>query len=173
MRFGKLKMFLLLQGVALTILVVYFSIWLTAEKSTAVVVAPFYSNMINIEYSANETTIRKSLLRFDVPFDKRKVRIRYLGFHPASARINSFMGIFAEPLAWWLVYLLASSMLLLTHNTVFSKGTIFQLHKRFPWISMDEYFPAPHQRNHSQERKQRRGEKKEQRKLKGNQSGDP
>lgn len=51
------------------------------------------------------------------------------------------MGIAAEPLAWWLVFLLASAMLLLTHNTVFSRGTIFQIQKKFPWLSMDEYFP--------------------------------
>jgi hypothetical protein len=46
-------------------------------------------------------------------------------------------------LAWWLVFLLASAMLLLMPNTVFSRGAMFQLQKKFPWISMDEYFPAP------------------------------
>jgi hypothetical protein len=51
--------------------------------------------------------------------------------------------MYAEPLAWWLVFLLASAMLLLMPNTVFSRGTMFQLQKKFPWISMDEYFPAP------------------------------
>lgn len=51
------------------------------------------------------------------------------------------MGIFAEPLAWWLVFLIASAMLLLTNNAVFSKGTIFILQKKFPWISMEEFFP--------------------------------
>jgi hypothetical protein len=71
------------------------------------------------------------------------VQVRYLKFHPQTSRVNSFMGIWAEPLGWWGVFLLASAMLLLTQNAVFSKGTIFQLHKKFPWISMEEYFPFP------------------------------
>ncbi len=62
------------------------------------------------------------------------------------------MGLYAEPLGWWLVFLLASSMLLLMPNTVFSKGTKFQLQKSFPWISMDEYFPAPGNRSYKEER---------------------
>ena len=53
----------------------------------------------------------------------------------------------------WLVFLIASSMLLLMTNTVFSKGTMFQLHKKFPWISMDEYFPQPGGWYHQREKK--------------------
>jgi hypothetical protein len=69
------------------------------------------------------------------------------------------MGILAEPLAWWLFFSLAIGALLLIDNSVFSKGTTFQLHKRFPWISMDEYFPVK-SRWFSRERRQESTEDK-------------
>jgi hypothetical protein len=44
-------------------------------------------------------------------------------------------------------------MLLLMPNAVFSRGTVFQLQKKFPWILMDEYFPEPRSWYRSAERK--------------------
>lgn len=134
-------MFLLLQGIALFILLCYFGVWLFSVKATGIVVPPYYSNNINISYKAGTQQFTNSYSRYDIPYAKRTVTIRYLLFYPSSSRVNSFMGFFAEPLAWWLVFLLASAMLLLTHNTVFSRGTVFELHRKFPWISMEEYFP--------------------------------
>jgi hypothetical protein len=67
------------------------------------------------------------------------------------------MGMFAEPLAWWLVFLIASSMLFLMDNTVFSRGTTFLLQKKFPWLSMDEYFPF-YQNRYREENKTQRDE---------------
>jgi hypothetical protein len=140
MRFGKLTMFFALQAIIVIILLFYFGVWMINDKTNATVVRPFYSNTINAAYKVDNETYTASYPRYDVPYTARSVNIRYLLFHPASSRINSFMGLAAEPLAWWFVFMLACSMLLLTHNTVFSKGTIFQIHKKFPWISMDEYF---------------------------------
>ena len=141
MRFGKVVMFFLLQGLAVVALLCYFGLWMINGKTTATIVRPYYSNTINVNYQVKEQFYTGSYSRYDVPFSARTVTIRYLLFRPASSKINSFMGIAAEPLAWWLVFLLASAMLLLMPNTVFSKGTIFQVHKSFPWISMEEYFP--------------------------------
>ena len=142
MRFGKLKMFLLLQGIAVFVLLCYFSIWMISGKTTGTLIRPYFSNTMNISYQVGPKTYTRSYARYDVPFGELKVPIRYLLFSPSSSRVDSFMGLLAEPLGWWLVFLLASSMLLLTDNTVFSKGTVFQIHKKFPWLSMEEYFPA-------------------------------
>lgn len=142
MRFGKLKMFLLLQGIAVFVLLCYFSIWMISGKATGTLIRPYYSNTMNISYKVGSKTYTRSYARYDVPFGELKIPIRYLSFLPSSSRVDSFMGLLAEPLGWWLVFLLASSMLLLTDNTVFSKGTVFQTHKKFPWLSMEEYFPA-------------------------------
>lgn len=143
MQFGKRTMFLFLNGAVLLLLLLYFLFWAIAGNTTeGKIVRPYQATKITIEYSVEGKTYTESYMRNGVPFTKTKVSIRYLQFSPSYSHINSFMGFLAEPLAWWMVLLVGSAMLLLTNNTVFSKGTIFRLHKGFPWISMDEYFPA-------------------------------
>jgi hypothetical protein len=92
-------------------------------------------------YTVKGATYTNTYMRNGFPLTPRTVTIRYLTYNPKVSRINSFMSILAEPLAWWLVLSSVLAALLLMNNTVFSKGTRFQLHKHFPWISMDEYFP--------------------------------
>jgi hypothetical protein len=141
MQFGKLRMFFYFNGLIAICLLLYLSPLLFSRVTTAKVINPYDVTTIQLQYKANGKQYSNEHMRNDIPFQQRTVRIRYLQFHPSSSRVNSFMGIWAEPLAWWSVLLLASAMLLLTHNAVFSKGTIFHIHKKFPWISMDEFFP--------------------------------
>lgn len=148
MRFGKLKMFFLLQGIVMFVLLCYFGVWMISGKTTGTLVRPYYGNTMSVSYQANGKTFVNNHARYDVPYGTMHIPIRYLLFRPSSSRVNSFMGLAAEPLAWWFVFLLASAMLLLTNNTVFSKGTVFQWHKKFPWLSMDEYFPAQGEENY-------------------------
>lgn len=136
-------MFLALNGIIAFGLVVYFATWCLGGKTNATIVSPYNSITITVKYQAKGKIYTGKHLRGDIPFYQQQVPIRYSILNPSSSRINSYMGMYAEPLAWWLVFLLASSMLLLMPNTVFSKGTVFQLQKKFPWISMDEFFPAP------------------------------
>lgn len=143
MRFGKQTMFLFLNGLIALGLLLYFGVWILGNTVTGTITTPYESTRIVVNYEVDGTTYTGTYLRGDVAYGKRKVAIRYLNFDPSASRINSFLGIFAEPLAWWLVFLIASAMLLLTDNMVFSKGTIFQLQKKFPWISMDEYYRLP------------------------------
>jgi hypothetical protein len=141
MRFGKVKMFFLLNGLTGLILIFYFGPWLFSRVTTGTIITPYEANKIHVAYIANGKSYSDSYMRNGIEFSKRTVPVRYLSFHAQTSRVNSFMGMWAEPLAWWGVFLLASAMLLLTHNAVFSKGTIFQLQKKYPWISMEEYFP--------------------------------
>ena len=143
MRFGKTRMFLLLNGSIAFVLSLYFGTWLLSPETTALIAPPYNANTINIQYEVNGEIYGGSHLRNEIPFYQKQIEIHYFIFDPSYSRINSFLGLYAEPLGWWLVFLLASSMLLLMPNTVFSKGTRFQIQKKFPWISMDEYFPAP------------------------------
>ena len=143
MQFGKRTMFLFLNGAVLLLLLLYFLFWVIAgDTASGKIVRPYQATKITIEYKVDGTTYTESYMRNGVPFSKTKIAIRYLRFSPSYSHINSFMGLLAEPLAWWMVLLTGTAMLLLTNNTVFSKGTVFHLHKGFPWISMDEYFPA-------------------------------
>ena len=135
-------MFLAIHGTVGVGLLVYFVFWLLAPVTGARIQRPLQATIIQVQYRVNGHVYKKELLRSGIPFAQKEVAIRYIGWQPQWARVNSFMGLAAEPLTWWLVLLLASAMLLLTNNTVFSKGTVFQLHKGFPWITMDEYFPA-------------------------------
>jgi hypothetical protein len=153
MRFGKTTMFLLLNGLIAIVLSLYFGTWILSGKTVASIIPPYSANTITIQYNVKGKIYKDKHLRGEIPFYQQEISILYSFFNPSSSRINSFMGIYAEPLAWWLVFLIASAMLLLMPNTVFTKGTIFQLQKKFPWISMDEYFPAPGNWYYTQERK--------------------
>ena len=141
MRFGKVKMFFLVNGLIAVILLLYFAPWLFSSTVIGHVTNPFTTTVINVSYEVDGLMYIGTYMRNGIELSQRFVSIRYLDFRPETSRINSFMGMYAEPLAWWSVFALASAMLLLTHNTVFSKGTIFQIHKKSPWISMEEYFP--------------------------------
>jgi hypothetical protein len=142
MRFGKTKMFLYFNGVIACLLLLYFLPWVFSSTTQAKVISPYYTNTLHVEYDAEGKQFNGDYLRNDVDYNERWVKVRYLRFDPSSSRVNSFMGMFAEPLAWWSVFLAASSMLLLTNNLVFSKGTVFQVQGKFPWIWMEEYFPV-------------------------------
>ena len=143
MKIGKLSMFFILNGIITLGLVVYFSCWLFGEKTRARVIPPFAVSRVTVLYHVEGKPYQNSYLRNDINLNDKYVTVTYLPLHPSSSRIYSFMGIAAQPLAWWLVFLLASAMLLLTDNPVFSKGTRFKLQKQFPWIIMEEYFRLP------------------------------
>lgn len=141
MRFGKRTMFVILQGLALLILLLHLGRWLFSDTVEGRVTTPYSATVMTVHYTVEGVEYVDTYMRNGYPLTPRTVEIRYLTYKPSTSRINTFMGIGAEPLAWWLVISVALATLLLTDNTVFSKGTTFRLHKRFPWISMDEYFP--------------------------------
>ena len=141
MRLSKIKLFLLIHVFIALLLAVYLSIWLFGNKVMADVIPPHLPSRVYVQYRVEGELYQTSFLRNDIPFFVRKVDIRYPSFDPSYSRVNSFLGIYAEPLGWWLLFFLVSAMLLLTNNPVFSKGTNFYFRKKFPWVSMEEYFP--------------------------------
>ena len=143
MRLSKLKMFFALNGFIAFVVACYCTVWFTAPTAPALITTPFAPTKILVTYKVGGRIYDAGYLRNDIPFDTRYVTVRYLSFAPSYSRVNTFMGVAAEPLAWWLVFFLASSMLLLTNNLVFSKGTQFFIRRKFPWISMEEYFRVP------------------------------
>mgnify|MGYP003578060912 CR=1 FL=1 len=142
MQFGKRSFFLALNGIAVLVLLLYFVFWQMGSVTTGKIMPPLQASMVQVQYNIDGKSYTESFMRHDIPLRQRIVVVRYQAWNPSLSRIQSFMGIGAEPLAWWLVFLLASAMLLLTNNSVFSKGTRFRLQKRFPWLLMDEFFPA-------------------------------
>ena len=143
MKIGKGKMFLLFNGLIAAGLFIYFAIWIFGGTVNGKVVRPFDSDRVNVQYTVNNKTYTGNYMRNGLEFRTQFVTIRYFPLAPSMSRINSFVGIYAEPLGWWLIFFIASAMLLLTDNAVFSKGTMFRIEKKFPWISMEEYFRLP------------------------------
>lgn len=142
MRFGKRTLFLVFNSFTGLILLVYMGVWLNGRVVTGTIVGTsLNATVMRVRYRADDTTITASFMRHGVPLAERRTEVRYLPWNPERARINSFLDLWAEPLGWWGLFLLASTVLLLTNNSVFARGTVFQLHKGFPWISMEEYFP--------------------------------
>lgn len=141
MRFGKRTMFAILQGLMLLILLLHLGRWLFSGVVEGRVTTPYSATVMTVHYTVEGLPYTGTYMRNGFPLALRTAEIRYLTYNPSTSRINTFMGIAAEPLAWWWVITICVAALLLTDNAVFSKGTTFQLHRRFPWISMDEYFP--------------------------------
>ena len=151
MRIGKLKLFLIINGSIAVGLLCYFLLWFLSPTAMGKMVSPFYANTITVKYVAHGHEFMVDFMRNDISYSDRNIAIAFLSFHPQSSRVRSFMGVCAEPLAWWFVFLLASSMLLLTDNLVFSKGTVFIFQKKFPWVSMEEFYPFPFARDHEEQ----------------------
>lgn len=146
-------MFFILQGIMLLILLLHLGRWLFSGVVAGRVTTPYSATMMTVYYTVDGVLYANEYMRNGHPVGSKTAEVRYLTYNPAKSRINTFMGIAAEPLAWWLFISLGVSALLLTNNAVFSKGTRFQLHKRFPWISMDEYFPIKSRWFHRSNRK--------------------
>ena len=149
MQFGKRAFFLLLNGAALLVVLLYLLFWLMGNSTGGRILRPLHASSMTVQYVVGEKTYTERFMRSDVPLSQTSVKVRYQPWNPSMARIQSFMGLLAEPLAWWGVVLLAIAMLLLTNNTVFSKGTRFRLQQRFPWLMMDEFFPSRVHDGHS------------------------
>jgi hypothetical protein len=159
-RLSKIKLFFFIHVAIALMLAAYFSIWLFGNKITADVIPPHLPGRVYVQYRVEGELYQTSFLRNDLPFLARKVSIRYPSFDPSYSRINSFLGIYAEPLGWWLLFFLVSAMLLLTNNPVFSKGTNFYFRKKFPWVSMEEYFPLSDEDYQEQDSEFSRDEKR-------------
>ena len=136
-------MFFLLNGIIAFCILVYTAVWYSAPVTIGKIDTPYSGSVMDVSYKAGEVKLTGTYMRYDVDWRTREVMICYLSFNPSSSRVRSFMGIAAEPLGWWLVFLLASSMALLTDNFVFSKGTVFWIQKKFPYIWMDEFYRLP------------------------------
>lgn len=141
-QFGKRTLFLISNAVWGFIIAIYLMVWLLGGVRTVATITKPAVPQLQLRYIAGNTTYTTTHLRYGVGYDKTAVPLIYLRWRPGSSRVHSFLGLAAEPLGWWGIYLTASAMLLLSNNTVFSKGTRFTLHRRFPFISMDEFFPA-------------------------------
>ena len=135
-------MFLFLNGSIALGFIIYFLPWIFSGTVDGEIVSPYTPSKLQVTYAVDNKVYSGIYMRNGVSFRNQTVTIRYLRFHPSTSCVNSFMGMWAEPLAWWGVFLFASGALLFTNNGVFSKGTVFQLQKKFPWLLMEEYFPV-------------------------------
>lgn len=148
----KLKFYILLQLLAIAVLLTYQGMWLisnTTEGRIENFGSDSYrykrkkerSGSMTVSYKVNGITYKEEYTRNETPLTQKTVCIRYLLFAPSISNLDSFIGQWLGSLIVLLIFFLASSMLLLLHNTVFSKGTLFELNRRFPFIQMHEFFP--------------------------------
>ena len=154
MRISRPGMFVRLNGFIALALLIYFSRWLFSSTTEGTIVTPLNPSTLHVIYQVDGNLLSGSFMRNGVPTIDKTVTIRFLNSNPRVAVVDSFLGLWAEPLAWWGVFLLASGLLLLTGNTVFSKNTQFFFRKTFPYIWMEEYFPASYYHNPNKEPQQ-------------------
>jgi len=158
----KFKFYVLLQLLSIVLLLLYQSIWLFSSTTEGrienfgrqlgrrVSKRVENSGTMVVSYTINGTTYEEEYTRNETPLWQKTVRIRYLLFAPSISNLDSFIGQWLGPLIVLLIFFLASSMILLMHNTVFPKGTLFELSRLYPYIQMHEFLP--HEANWQQQR---------------------
>lgn len=144
-------MFLFVQAFGLSVLAVYSIIWMMSSSVEAEIAGVQLTSetVMNLQdplaikaiYKVNGKYYTEQFPRDHIPFTQKTIRIRYLNFAPTVTRIDDFSGVWLTPILFYLFWLFVTGILLLTHNTVFSRHTVFETYNRYPWISMSEYFP--------------------------------
>ena len=127
-------MFLFLNGIIATFLLLYFGSWLISGNTVANIVPSYNANSMKIQYRVNENIYTGNHLRNDIPFSQKQITIKYFVFNPSSSRIASFLGMYAEPLAWWFVFFTGFGHAIVNAEHRFFQGHYVSIAKK---ISMD------------------------------------
>lgn len=144
-------MFLYVQLVALSILLVYAGIWCISDTAVAQVqgIELLPGTIMNfkdpgalvVAYDVDGKSYVEQFARDNIPFTQKEIRIRYLEFAPTITRIDSFRNVWLIPILFYGLWFVITGLLLLTNNNIFSKHTYFETMGGYPWIKMHEYFP--------------------------------
>ena len=92
MRFGKLKMYFILQGIMLLILSVHLGRWHFSETTEGVVRSPYSATVLTAHYKVDGIAYTNTYMRNGYPFTPKTVIIRHLTHKPSVSRINNTYG---------------------------------------------------------------------------------
>ena len=170
MTLTRFKMYLYVQALLLLLFILYQGVWMISgvTEGTIVNFAGVFSDKSKttfgeagpmvVRYTVNNRAYEEGFERNDIPMATRTVPVRYLLFAPQIAHLNTFIDQWLESIVLLAILSLVTALLFLMQNSVFPKGTLFEVSRRYPYILAHEFYP--HQEKiegyHNKYRKQRR-----------------
>ena len=174
MTLTRLKMYLYIQGFLLLLFFGYQGIWMISgiTEGTIVNFSGVFSDKnkttfgeagpMVVRYTVNNVVYEEGFERNDFPAAARTAPVRYLLFAPQIAHLNTFIDHWLEPIVILTILSLVAALLFLMQNSVFPRGTLFELSKRYPYIQAHEFYPhydtGSHYRHRYKKKNQERNE---------------
>jgi hypothetical protein len=153
MLLNRTQLYVIVQTIALAIFLGYQGFWMISGTTQGKILnfSGVYINDQNeaikksgpmvVEYIVKGVTYVEGFNRHETPLGKKNVPIRYLLFAPQVAHLNTFLDQWMESLVLLGIFSLVTASLLLMQNSVFPKGTLFELRRKYPYILSHEFYP--------------------------------
>jgi hypothetical protein len=144
---SRYKTYFILQAVFLIGILLYQSPWLFSKTTTGTIVsfgtAASSGNfrvveMMRVSYEVEYESYIGYYTRNATPKSTSTVKIRYLTFSPGTSRLSTSIGEWGEPLLYYLIFFIGTSMFFLIPNESISKEMTIVLRKKRPWVKIDK-----------------------------------
>ena len=172
MTLTRFKMYLYVQALLLLLFILYQGVWMISgiTEGTIVNFAGVFSDKnkttfgeagpMVVRYTVNNRVYEEGFERNDIPMATRTVPVRYLLFAPQIAHLNTFIDQWLESIVLLAILSLVTALLFLMQNSVFPKGTLFEVIRRYPYILAHEFYPHQEETKSYQQKYRKQGGKR-------------
>jgi hypothetical protein len=144
MTLTKYKTYFALQGLFLLGILMYQSPWLFSNTTVGIIkefgYAPYLRGrktieLMNVDYLVNDKLYNRTYTRNATPDSQQNIIIRYLTFMPGASRIDTPVGEWEEPLLWYVVFFIFTSMMFFIPNDTTPKDMLVTISNKKPWVT--------------------------------------
>jgi hypothetical protein len=137
--------FLFLHAIFIGIVLLYQSLWLFSEKTTALCETYWgpYGERRNItpgtiiyRYKAGDEIYEGSSTRNGISITQKTLPVRYLRFKPSISRPDTYEGNWLAFHIAWLIFFVITAMIFFIPNDTIPRNSYIYFTKRKPWINM-------------------------------------
>ena len=142
---SKLKFYLLLHGIVIGLMLLYQSIWLFSNTTTAYCYAYNADQLVSrnqdpgtlvYHYLVDDKMYMETTTRNGVPIEQHTISIKYLTFYPSWSRPDTFEANWVGFIIAWGIFFVITTMIFFIPNETMPKNSYFYFTKRKPWINM-------------------------------------
>ena len=145
MTFNKFKAYLVLQLIFFTCLFFFQFFWLFSKTTDADILSfgrasnerGWHSiETMDVTYTIAGKKYNATYTRNETPKSQTSIKIRYSILFPEVSRIESFAGNWDQPLMYYLIYFLFTTMVFTVPGDIFPKNPIFVLSNKSPFVKV-------------------------------------
>ncbi len=89
---------------------------------------------MTVRYMVDYSNYTATYTRNETPLWEKSTRIRYSTLFPGISRLDSFAGNWMEPLLYYLIFFLGTTIIFFVPSDILPKGILFEFSKNYPWI---------------------------------------